>query len=114
MPLDSLTKLVASVPIWRGLDQFRPTPVVGTVALSARVRTSWGAKPARSREYRYRPSDDVPASTKLYAPFPETRAVTSNSCQPVATAPLSSRGPPRRAGRLFHVMLVSDQAVPVA
>ena len=84
-----------------------------TVELPASVITNWGGW-LPWREEKVTPSVLSAASTKQNVPFPATKAVTSYSTQdPALMFPLLSTAPLVRAGRLFQVMPVSVQDVPV-
>ena len=92
-----------------------PVGSVGAVVSAgvAVVITSCGLFVA-SRDWKSIPSVEVPASTKLYPPLPDTRDVTLKSTQPPeGTEPLSSTPEPTRAVLLAHVIAVSDQVLAV-
>ena len=87
---------------------------VAVDALEANVITSCGGL-LPSREENSTLSLLSPSSTKLYVPLPVNKDVTSYSTQVlVAILPRLSSAPLVCGGRLFHVMPVSDQLLPVA
>src|SRR3954453_6542555 len=68
-----------------------------------------------SRELKSTPSVDVPARAMLYVPAPGINDVMSKVAHvPVESAPASATPLPVRAGRLFQVIPVSVQPLPVA
>src|ERR1044071_3496436 len=83
-------------------------------ALAVNVTTNCGGL-LPSREENITLSLLSPPRTKLYVPLPATRDVTSYSTQVlVAILPWLPIAPLVSAGRLFHVIPVSDQLLPVA
>src|SRR5690349_9934733 len=76
--------------------------------------TSWGGFAPASRELKLTPSVDVVARSKLNVPAPVTNGVTSSCTQLLGGAVASvDSAAVVRAGRVFQVMPVSVQPLPV-